>query len=100
MAWWVAVPLAVLSFVPQLEKILEEMARNPSDVRFRGLYQLCLHFFGQPRSKSGSHLVFRTPWQGDPRINIQNFKGKAKEYQVRQVLKAIEKVTLERRCSD
>ena len=26
----------------------------------------------------------------DPRINIQNDKGKAKDYQVKQVLKAIE----------
>jgi len=32
------------------------------------------------------------PWLGDPRVNIQNSKGKAKSYQVRQVLKAIEKL--------
>ena len=31
-------------------------------------------------------MVFKTPWQGDPRVNIQNAKGKAKVYQVRQVL--------------
>jgi hypothetical protein len=30
------------------------------------------------------------PWQGDPRVNIQNFKGMAKAYQVKQVLCAIE----------
>jgi len=30
------------------------------------------------------------PWITPPLINIQNFKGKAKEYQVRQVLGAIE----------
>lgn len=29
---------------------------------------------------------------GDPRVNIQNEKGKAKAYQVRQVLQAIEKL--------
>jgi len=34
--------------------------------------------------------VYKTPWQGDPRINIQNDKGKAKVYQIKQVLKAIE----------
>lgn len=28
---------------------------------------------------------------GDPRVNIQNDKGKAKAYQVRQVLAAIDK---------
>jgi len=33
----------------------------------------------------------KTPWQGDPRINIQNHKGKTKAYQVKQVLLAIER---------
>jgi len=32
------------------------------------------------------------PWSGDPRVNIQNDKGMAKIYQVRQVLKAIERL--------
>lgn len=36
--------------------------------------------------------MFKTPWPEDPRVNIQNDKGKAKPYQVRQVLKAIDKV--------
>jgi hypothetical protein len=31
------------------------------------------------------------PWAGDPRVNIQDDRGKAKAYQVRQVLKAIDK---------
>jgi hypothetical protein len=39
--------------------------------------------------------VYKTPWQGDPRINIQNHKGKAKAYQVKQVLLAIEKLEVE-----
>lgn len=34
----------------------------------------------------------RPPWAGDPRINIQDDKGKAKPYQVRQVLLAIDKL--------
>jgi hypothetical protein len=33
-----------------------------------------------------------TPWSGDPRVNIENKKGKAKSYQVRQVLAAINKL--------
>jgi len=32
------------------------------------------------------------PWLGDPRFNIQNAKGKATPYQVRQVLLAIERM--------
>jgi hypothetical protein len=35
--------------------------------------------------------VFKTPWPGDPRVNIQNSNGQAKPYQVRQVLAAIDK---------
>ncbi len=34
---------------------------------------------------------FPYPLPGDPRVNIQNDQGKAKPYQVRQVLTAIEK---------
>lgn len=32
------------------------------------------------------------PWPGDPRVNIQNEKGRAKAYQVRQVLLAMDKL--------
>ena len=35
---------------------------------------------------------YRIPWQGDPRVNIQNDRGKTKAYQVKQVLRAIEKL--------
>ena len=38
-------------------------------------------------------MVFRTPWQGNPRVNIQRAKnGMAKPYQVQQVLSAVEKM--------
>ena len=74
----------------KLERILVEMKRNPRDVRFQDLRMICEHFFGKPRRVSGSHLIYAFPWAGDPRINIQNRKGKAKAYQFRQVLRAIE----------
>ena len=48
--------------------------------------------FGKPRQSGSSHTIFKTPWPGDPRVNIQNAKGKAKPYQVRQVLQAIDKL--------
>jgi hypothetical protein len=44
------------------------------------------------RQVATSHRVYRMPWQGDPRVNKQNAHGKAKTYQVRQVLKAIERL--------
>ncbi len=41
-------------------------------------------------------MVFKMPWAGDPRVNIQRAgNGKAKTYQVRQVLEAIDKMTRE-----
>jgi hypothetical protein len=42
------------------------------------------------RPQSGSHLIFKTPSPGDPRVNIQDRHGKAKPYQVKQVLAAID----------
>lgn len=68
------------------------MRSNPRNVRYADLLKVCEHFFGLARSSGSSHAVFKTPWAGDPRVNIQNDHGKAKEYQVRQVLKTISKL--------
>jgi hypothetical protein len=58
---------------------------------------LCADLFGRPRQDGTSHKVYKTPWQGDPRVNIQRGKdGNAKAYQVRQVLDAIDKLEAER----
>ncbi|MCK9202531.1 MAG: hypothetical protein M0P59_07290 [Gallionella sp.] len=72
-------------------KILEQMRREPANVRFCDLQKICEAYFGKPRHQGGSHSIYKTPWQGDPRVNIQNDKGKAKAYQVKQVLLAIER---------
>lgn len=72
--------------------LLKKIKNNPTNVRFNDLFKICEHYFGKPRNKGSSHFIFKTPWQGDPRINIQNANGKAKVYQVRQVLLAIEKI--------
>lgn len=79
-------------------KILDQMRREPANVRFLDLKRICEEYFGKPRQSGTSHSIFKTPWIGDPRINIQESKGKAKAYQVRQVLLAIEK--LESMCNE
>ena len=71
-------------------KILDLMRREPANVRFNDLKEVCVTYFGTPRQSGTSHAIFKTPWAGDPRINIQDQKGKA--YQVRQVLLAIDKL--------
>ena len=78
----------------KIEDILMGMKRNPKNVRFNDLCKVCEKYFGKPRNRAGSHRLYKTPWQGDPRINIQNYKGKAKAYQVKQVLLAIEKLVI------
>lgn len=75
----------------QIEKLVRQIKNNPDDVRFSDLTKVCDHYFGNPRQNSTSHRVYQMPWQGDPRVNIQNKNGKAKPYQVKQVLAAIKK---------
>ena len=77
----------------QLRKLLDEWRRSPKGVRFSDLAKVCEQVFGPARQSGTSHMVFRMPWPGDPRVNIQRGRdGKAKAYQVKQVLAAIEKL--------
>ena len=78
--------------MPDILDILAKIRRNPKGVRFVDLCKVSDHYFGKARMSGSSHRVYKTPWAGDPRVNIQNAKGKAKPYQVRQVLLAIEKL--------
>jgi hypothetical protein len=79
--------------------VLLKMRANPVNVRFKDLCLVCDYYFGKPRQNSGSHRIYKTPWPGDPRVNIQSHKGKAKAYQVRQVLLAIERLEVEEHVS-
>lgn len=76
----------------KIADIIAEMKRNPKGIRFQDLGKVCEHYFGEARQMGSSHRVYKTPCSGDPRVNIQNDKGMAKAYQVRQVLKAIERL--------
>ena len=76
----------------RIAEVIAEMRRNPQGIRFRDLCRVCDFYFGKARQGGSSHRVYKTPWQGDPRVNLQNDKGKAKAYQVRQVLRAIERL--------
>jgi len=75
-----------------VSELVAKMRRNPQGVSFRDLCKVCEFYFGKPRQSGSSHQVYKTPWRGDPRVNIQNASGKAKPYQVRQVLAAIERL--------
>ena len=77
----------------KIDKTVAAMRNTPQNISYNDLHSVCGHFFGEPRQTGTSHAVFKTPWLGDPRVNIQKSKdGKAKPYQVRQALKAIDKL--------
>jgi len=52
-------------------QILKEMKTNPKGVRFTELQKVCEYYFGKPRQSGTSHCIYKTPWLGDPRVNIQ-----------------------------
>jgi hypothetical protein len=79
----------------KIDDLLAQMKENSRDVRFSDLCRVCDSFFGEPRQSGSGHRIYKTPWQGDPRINIQNHKGKTKPYQVKQVLLAIERLEVD-----
>lgn len=78
--------------MPSIEDIVHDMRNNPANIKFHDLKRVCGHYFGAAGVK-GSHHKYKTPWSGNPRVNIQEMKGgKAKPYQVRQVLDSIDKL--------
>jgi len=69
------------------------MRSSPQDVSFTDAAKVCEYYFGKPRQNGTSHKVYKMPWAGNPRVNIQRGNGgKAKTYQVTQVVQAIEKL--------
>lgn len=74
-------------------KIYEELKKNPKNVRFTDLCKAAELFGFKYKGGKGSHVVYA---HGDIKeiLNFQNVKGKAKPYQVKQLLKIIERYNL------
>jgi len=76
-----------------VKTILSDMRANPAGIRFDEACKVADHFFGAfgaPRNV-GSHRIYKMPWPGDPRINLQKDGARAKRYQVVQMLAAVDK---------
>jgi hypothetical protein len=74
-----------------LDQAIHELESSHS-ARFDKLVAVCTRFFGEPRVR-GSHHIFKTPWPGDPRVNLQSSQGgAAKPYQIKQVLQALRRL--------
>ncbi len=70
-------------------KLLEQALRNPAGLRFEEAKKLAAAFGFRLDRVNGSHHIYVR--SGVPRlVNLQNCSGKAKAYQVRQVLKLAE----------
>lgn len=78
----------------RIEDEIEKLDQEKNNLRLDYLVRVCQEHFGNPRYK-GSHQYYKTPWPGYLRINLQENKkdkGKAKPYQVKQVIAALRKL--------
>ena len=75
-------------------KLLQKVVVSQANVRFGDMVKLVKAFGFQLRRVTGSHHIFIHPSVNEA-VNIQNVRGQAKPYQVRQVLKLIERYNLQ-----
>lgn len=74
-----------------IAETIVELEREKASTLFSRLIRICEELFGAPRI-SGSHHIFKMPWPGDPRLNLQSDRGKAKPYQVEQLIAVLKKL--------
>jgi len=56
---WTLVPLSIPFDMASMDKILEQMRREPTNVRFADLQKVCEAHFGAPRQSGSSHAIDR-----------------------------------------
>ena len=74
------------------DKALARAKNNPHNVKWSDLETLCKRYFGNPIRTRGSHVMFQLPWDDDPLLNIQPRGKQAKPEQVKQAVRAIERL--------
>jgi len=74
-------------------KILEKARNSPENIRFRDIWKLAEACGFALDRINGSHHIFVHPDLPEL-VNLQDDNGKAKAYQVRQLIKLIDKYTL------
>jgi len=71
------------------DKLLEKAINSPQNFRFAEAIKLAEGFGFQLARTSGSHHILKRP--GIPELlNFQNIGGKAKAYQIKQMLELVE----------
>jgi predicted RNA binding protein YcfA (HicA-like mRNA interferase family) len=75
------------------KKILQKILASSKNIRFSDMVNLVQGFGFTLSRTDGSHHIFTR--QDIPElVNLQNIKGQAKPYQIRQFLKLVEKHNL------
>ena len=75
-------------------KLLQTILAGPQNVRFGDMVALVQAFGFQLARTSGSHHIFAHP-DVPELVNLQDVKGQAKPYQIRQFLRLIERYNIE-----
>ncbi len=75
-------------------KLLQKALVSPKNMRFSEMVTLVEAFGFRLSRVSGSHHIFVHP-QISQLLNLQEVKGQAKPYQVRQFLELVERYNLE-----
>jgi predicted RNA binding protein YcfA (HicA-like mRNA interferase family) len=71
-------------------KVLEKVLAGSKDIRFNEAVALAEAFGFHLSRVSGSHHIFVHP-QVRELVNLQNVNGRAKHYQIRQLLELVER---------
>jgi hypothetical protein len=75
------------------QELYEELKQKLKNLRFKRLCLIAEAFGFQYKGGKGSHIIYIK--EGiEELLNFQNVNGKAKPYQVRQLIKIIEKYEL------
>ena len=74
-------------------KVLEKVLAGSKDIRFNEAVALAEGFGFHLSRVSGSHHIFVHP-QVRELVNLQDVNGKAKSYQIRQLLELVERYDL------
>jgi len=75
------------------EKLYNKLKENPRNIRFNKLCQTAEAFGFEFKGGKGSHRIYMKKGINEM-LNFQSVHGKAKPYQVRQLIKVIEKYNL------
>lgn len=75
------------------KKLLQKILNSQQNVSFEEFVALIEVFGFKLKRSSGSHRMYQREGVKDM-MNVQNFKGKAKPYQIKQFLKTVERYNL------